>query len=62
MKFNKYTKNLKFEHPFVYSYNTRVAEVRGDELHQLGWWSVTTQKHINYASRQLGINIIIKDR
>ena len=53
---------MKFEHPFVYSYNTRVAEVRGDELHQLGWWSMTTQKHINYASRQLGINIIIKDR
>ena len=58
MKFDRYTKNLRFEHPFVISYTTKVAEVKGNELHQLGWWSVTTQKHINYASRELNLKLI----
>jgi hypothetical protein len=62
MKFNKYIKNLRYEHPYVYSYETKVAEVKGNELHQLGWWSVTTQKHINYSAQQLGINTIIKNQ
>jgi hypothetical protein len=25
---------------------------------QLGYWSMTTQKHINYAANQLGLNLI----
>ena len=58
MKFNRYTQNLRFEHPFVMSYDTKVAEVKNDELHQLGWWSVTTQKHINYAARELNLKLI----
>jgi len=45
-------------YPFVYSYDTKVAEVKGDELHQLGWWSVTTQKHINYASKELNLKLV----
>ena len=60
MKFDRYTQNLKFEHPFVISYDTKVAEVKGDELIQLGCWSVTTQKHINYAARELNLKLILK--
>ena len=58
MKFEKYTQNLRYYYPFVYSYDTKVAEVKGDELHQLGWWSVTTQKHINYASKELNLKLV----
>lgn len=58
MTFKKYTQNLKFEGNAVYSYNTKVAEVHGDQLRQLGWWSVTTQKHINYAANELGLELI----
>ena len=58
MKFERYTQNLRYMYPFVYSYDTKVAEVKGDELHQLGWWSVTTQKHINYASKELNLKLV----
>ena len=58
MKFERYTQNLRFEHPYVISYTTKVAEVKGNELHQLGYWSVTTQKHINYAATQLNLKLI----
>jgi hypothetical protein len=50
MKFKKYTKNLVHDGTTVYSYGTPVARVEGDILRQLGYWSVTTQKHINYAA------------
>ena len=43
---------------FIISYTTKVAEIKGDELHQLGYWSVTTQKHINYAAKELGLTLI----
>lgn len=58
MKFDRYNQNLRFEHPFVISYTTKVAEVKGDKLHQLGYWSVTTQKHINYAAKELNLKLI----
>jgi len=57
MKFNKYTQNLRYEFPYVYSYDTKVAEIKDDGLHQLGWWSVTTQKHINYAAAELNLEL-----
>ena len=59
-RFNKYTKNLKVENGYVISYTTKVARISADntELHQLGWWSVTTQKHINYAANELGLTLI----
>ncbi len=57
MKFKKYTKNLVHDGTTVYSYGTPVARVEGDTLRQLGWWSVTTQKHINYAADQLGLKL-----
>jgi len=63
MKFPKYKMNLSlvencdgFE--YIKSYDTLVARVEpGVAIHQLGWWSVTTQKHINYAAKQLGLPI-----
>ena len=58
MKFERYTKNLRYAYPFLYSYDTKVAEAKGDELHLLGWWSVTTQKHINYASKELNLKLV----
>tara|TARA_B110000285_G_C15062616_1_gene583229 strand:- start:713 stop:895 length:183 start_codon:yes stop_codon:yes gene_type:complete len=58
MTFSKYKQNLRKEGNFIISYVTKVAEIKGDEMHQLGWWSVTTQKHINYASKELGLTLI----
>ena len=63
MKFPKYKMNLQLAYgldgfEYVKSYNTLVARVEpGVALHQLGWWSVTTQKHINYAAAQLGLPV-----
>jgi hypothetical protein len=54
----KYKQNLRIDGNSVISYTTKVAEIRGNELHQLGWWSVTTQKHINYVARELNLTLI----
>ena len=56
--FNKYKQNLRVDGNFVISYTTRVAEIKGDKLMQLGYWSVTTQKHINYAAKELDLELI----
>ena len=58
MTFDKYKQNLRKEYNDIYSYSTRVAEIKGNELHQLGWWSVTTQKHINYVAKELNLTLI----
>ena len=42
----------------VYSYHTNVASIEGNELKQHGWWSVTTQKHINYVAKELNLKLI----
>tara|TARA_Y100001938_G_scaffold11440_1_gene14224 strand:+ start:840 stop:1022 length:183 start_codon:yes stop_codon:yes gene_type:complete len=56
--FEKYKHNLRQEGQYIISYTTKVAEIKGNELHQLGWWSVTTQKHINYAAKELNLTLI----
>lgn len=43
---------------YVKSYSTLVARVTPKALIQLGWWSVTTQRHINYAARELSLPIL----
>ena len=58
MTFSKYKQNLKQDGNFIISYTTKVAEIKGNELHQLGYWSLTTQKHINYAASELGLTLI----
>jgi hypothetical protein len=54
----KYQQNLKVEDNKVISYTTHVATIDGNNLIQLGWWSVTTQKHINYVAAEYGLTII----
>ena len=54
----KYKQNLKIEGNQVLSYSTHVATIEGDNLMQLGWYSVTTQKHINYIANELNLNLI----
>lgn len=54
----KYKQNLRLNGNDVWSYSTIVAKIDGDKLHQLGWWSVTTQKHINYVAGYLGLTLI----
>tara|TARA_B110000285_G_scaffold203670_1_gene239998 strand:+ start:23818 stop:23997 length:180 start_codon:yes stop_codon:yes gene_type:complete len=54
---DRYKKNLKIVGNKVYSYDTHVATIEGTQLIQLGWWSVTTQKHINYVSNELELGL-----
>ncbi len=54
----KYKQNLRLEGNKVISYTTHVATIKDDELHQLGYWSVTTQKHINYVASELNLKLI----
>jgi len=57
---DRYKQNLRVIGNEVYSYNTKVAIIDSEagELRQLGWWSVTTQKHINYVARELGLKLV----
>ena len=57
MTFAKYKKNLEKLGCGIYSYGTQVAIIEGTTLKQLGYWSQTTQKHINYAAAQLGLTL-----
>jgi len=60
MKLKKYTQNLKIEGNKVFSYNTMVALIDWEvkEINQLGYWSQTTQKHINYVADELDLILI----
>tara|TARA_R110000796_G_scaffold8336_4_gene27527 strand:+ start:1583 stop:1813 length:231 start_codon:yes stop_codon:yes gene_type:complete len=57
-KFNKYKENLMLIDNDVYSYTTHVATVKPFELLQWQNWSQTTQKHINYVAKELGLKLI----
>lgn len=62
--FDKYKVNLKQIDNYIYSYDTRVAEIKDGKLIKLKWnvrgmtTSPTTSKHINYAAKQLNLEII----
>ena len=60
VKLEKYKQNLSIIGNQVWSYSTHVATIQGNDLIQLGYWSQTTQKHINYVANQLDL-ILIKD-
>ena len=57
---DKYKQNLKILGNEVWSYSTHVATIENNDLLQLGYWSQTTQKHINYVADELDL-ILIKD-
>jgi len=52
-KFAKYQQNLSHDYEFIYSYKTKVAKITDDGVVKLGYWSMTTSKHINYAAKEL---------
>ena len=54
----KYKQNLRVENKKVFSYNTHVATIENDNLTQLGYWSMTTQKHINYVANEFNLNLV----
>ncbi len=60
MELKKYKQNLKIEGNYVKSYGTIVAIINYEfkELEQLGHWSSTTQKHINYVADELNLILI----
>ena len=60
MKFTLYQNNLKVRDNKVMSYDTHVATIEGANLIQLGYWSQTTQEHINYVADQLNLTLIKK--
>jgi hypothetical protein len=58
MKLRRYNQNLRIEGNKVISYVTHVATIDGSTLKQLGWWSMTIQKHINYVAQELNLELI----
>ena len=57
-KFNRYKENLMLIDNKLISYTTHVATVKRNELIQWQKWSITTQKHINYVAKELGLKLI----
>jgi len=58
-QFPRYKQNLRATDNHVYSYNTKVAEIdhTNRTIKPLGWWSVTTSKHINYVGSEYGYEV-----
>ena len=56
---NRYKDNLKVDYHNVYSYETKVAEIDHETrtIKPLGWWSMTTSKHINYVGSEYGYEV-----
>ena len=59
MKTDRYKQNLRVTDNNVYSYELKVADIdhENQEVVPLGWWSVTTSKHINYVGREYGFKV-----
>ncbi len=59
IKLPRYKENLRIINGTdVYSYSTRVADIKEEELHVFGWWSPTTSKHINYVAQYYNLKKI----
>jgi hypothetical protein len=58
-QFDKYKQNLRATDNYVYSYETKVAEIDHETrtIKPLGWWSMTTSKHINYVGSEYGYQV-----
>jgi len=55
---DKYKQNLRVHRDQVWSYTTHVATIEDNKLFQLGYWSMTTQNHINYVAKQFDLELI----
>ena len=61
IKLEKYRQNLSIiDNKKIQSYDTIVARIDHikKEIKQLGWWSETTQKHINYVVNEYYYKLI----
>lgn len=62
--FDRYKVNLRQIGNDIYSYDTRVAEIKDGKLYKLKWRvngmssSPTTTKHINYVAQELNLEIV----
>lgn len=62
--FDRYKVNLRQIGNDIYSYDTRVAEIKDGKLYKLKWnvrgmtSSPTTTKHINYVAQELNLEIV----
>ena len=62
--FDRHKKNLRQVGNEFWSYSTHVATLvyNSKKLHghilQHGWWSVTTQRHINYVGKEYNLKVI----
>ena len=58
-QFDKYKQNLRATDNYIYSYETKVAEIDHETrtIKPLGWWSMTTSKHINYVGYEYGYEV-----
>ena len=60
----RYKQNLKVIDNKVYSYDTLVAKIKGDQIYKVNWnvngmtTSPTTSKHINYVANELNLKLI----
>ena len=54
----KYKENLRVQGDKVISYSTHVATIEGNNLIELGWWSATTRKHVNYVANEYCLTLI----
>jgi hypothetical protein len=59
MKLDKYKQNLAVRGSDVYSYTTLVAKIDepNQQVIELGYWSQTTSKHINYVAEKLNYSV-----
>ncbi|QDP57715.1 MAG: hypothetical protein Unbinned6486contig1001_30 [Prokaryotic dsDNA virus sp.] len=60
MKLDRYKQNLTIKNGNeVWSYTTKVGQIdwKNDTLTELGYWSMTTRKHINYAGKFCNLKI-----
>lgn len=58
----KYKTNLKVTGSKVFSYNTHVATIEGNDLIQWGYWGQATQKHINHVAEELDLILLFNPK
>ena len=56
-KLTRYKENLRIDGDQVISYTTCVAiiDLEAGTIRELGTWSQTTTKHVNYVAAELGL-------